>query len=111
MSCKFWISLISISTIIIFFIWYFCYNLKLHRISGPAVERSNGEKEWWENGATHRIDGPACVSGDGKRKAWYLRGVLLREESVFSWGTCINIRGEGSHWVKLSDKNNWQINI
>jgi hypothetical protein len=31
----------------------------LHRIGGPAIERDDGRKEWYENGKRHRIDGPA----------------------------------------------------
>ena len=38
-------------------IWF--KNLSLdgyHRIDGPAVESSNGDKEWWRNGVMLRID-------------------------------------------------------
>ena len=38
------------------------YNIpygKLHRVDGPAIEYSNGTKEWYINGKRHRLDDPA----------------------------------------------------
>jgi len=32
-------------------------NGKLHRKSGPAVERADGTREWWVNGLKHFEDG------------------------------------------------------
>lgn len=50
-----------------------CYKEgKLHREDGPAVEYSNGEKEWWIDGA--RITGTINVTGKiflGKEKGRY----------------------------------------
>ena len=43
--------------------WYF--NGQLHRVDGPAIENSNGYKEWWLNG--HRIDGPAIEYSNGDK--------------------------------------------
>ena len=49
--------------------WYL--NGKLHREDGPAVERSNGDKEWWLNGnklteQQHKAatSKPICVTGE-----------------------------------------------
>ena len=51
------------------------YNSKgqLHREDGPAVEFSNGNREWWQNGLRHRIDGSAVEWYDG-HKEWWLNG-------------------------------------
>ena len=50
----------------------------LHRLDGPAVERDL-RKEWWFCGEKHRLDGPAveCANGD---KYWYQNGKLHRED-------------------------------
>ena len=32
---------------------------QLHRVDGPAIEYSNGDKSWYLNGLRHRTDGPA----------------------------------------------------
>ncbi len=50
---------------------------KLHREDGPAVEQSNGAKEWYKHGKRHRIDGPAIEYPSGA-KLWYQRGKLHR---------------------------------
>ena len=51
---------------------------QLHRIDGPAIECSDGYKEWWVNGQLHRIDGPAVEESDGS-KAWYVNGKKIEE--------------------------------
>ena len=51
----------------------------LHRVDGPAVERSNGDKEWYLNGKLHRINGPALIHSNGFRW-WYLDGRNYHEE-------------------------------
>jgi hypothetical protein len=56
---------------------YYYLNYKLHRLDGPAVKYSNGDKEWWYNGLRHRIDGPAIEYIDGY-KEWYQNGLLHR---------------------------------
>ncbi len=50
---------------------------QLHRIDGPAIERVNGDKLWYENGKRHRLNGPAIedINGD---KYWYQNGLLHR---------------------------------
>ncbi len=52
---------------------------KLHREDGPAVEQSDGSKEWYLNGKRHRVDGPAIECADGS-KSWYLNGKLHRTD-------------------------------
>ena len=51
---------------------------QLHRIDGPAIEGSNGVKEWFLNGKLHRLDGPAIVWADGG-KTWSVNGRLVFE--------------------------------
>ena len=52
---------------------------QLHRLDGPAVERSDGTKEWCQNGLHHREDGPAVERADGS-KFWHQNGKLHRED-------------------------------
>ena len=52
---------------------------ELHRTDGPAIEWSNGTKEWYVNGLRHREDGPAVEFNDGS-KLWYLNGVLYKKD-------------------------------
>ena len=57
--------------------WYKYAKCKvLHRENGPAIERADGHKEWWQNGQRHRIDGPAVERNDGYRE-WWINGVEL----------------------------------
>lgn len=48
-----------------------------HRLDGPAVENSDGSKEWWVNGKRHRDDGPSFEGEEGL-KAWRKNGKLHR---------------------------------
>ena len=50
-----------------------------HREDGPAIERINGDKEWWVNGKSHREDGPAIEKANGDEE-WLLNGQLHRED-------------------------------
>ena len=52
---------------------------QLHRTDGPAVEYSNGAKEWWQNDLRHRMDGPAVEYPSGRR-FWYQNGQLHRTD-------------------------------
>ena len=49
-----------------------------HRVDGPALEKANGTKLWYQIGLHHRIDGPAIEFADG-RKWWYLNDRPLTE--------------------------------
>ena len=51
----------------------------LHRTDGPAVEHSDGSKEWYLNGELHRDVDPAIECANGT-KEWYLNGELHRED-------------------------------
>ena len=50
----------------------------LHRLDGPAIERPDGRREWCQNGQRHRIDGPAIEYPDGHH-AWYINDKWLTE--------------------------------
>ena len=52
---------------------------ELHRTDGPAAEFIDGYKSWFVNGSIHRLDGPAVIWGDGT-KAWYVDDKQLTEE-------------------------------
>ena len=52
---------------------------QLHRLDGPAVERANGDKEWYVEGKCHRLDGPAIEWASG-HKEWYVDGKQMTEE-------------------------------
>lgn len=52
---------------------------ELHRLDGPAVEYTNGDKSWYVDGKLHRVDGPAIDSFCGT-KFWYLYGKLHRPD-------------------------------
>jgi hypothetical protein len=47
-----------------------------HRVDGPAIEFTNGSKEWYVEGKRHRLDGPA-VEYDNGSKMWYVDGVFI----------------------------------
>jgi hypothetical protein len=49
-----------------------------HRLNGPAIICSNGQKEWWQYGVLHRpIDeGPAIIYSSGNAE-WWLQGTLI----------------------------------
>jgi hypothetical protein len=44
-----------------------------HRQNAPAIEQSNGVKQWFLNGICHRIDGPAIEALDGESR-WFVNG-------------------------------------
>jgi hypothetical protein len=56
--------------------WY--QNGQLHRLDGPAIEYTTGEKFWYQNDLLHRVDGPAVERADGHR-AWYINGKELTQ--------------------------------
>jgi len=51
----------------------------LHREDGPAIEYSNGGKEWYKNGHLHREDGPAVETASGS-EYWFKNGQCHRED-------------------------------
>jgi hypothetical protein len=95
--------------------WY-NQNGQLHRLNGPAVEYTDGSKEfyqndqrhrqdgpafediygfkiWYQNDRYHRPDGPAIKYSNGD-KSWYLNGLRHR-----LYGPAIDYRGTKA-WYK-----------
>ena len=64
----------------------------LHRDDGPAIERANGTKYWYQNGKWHRTDGPAIEYADGCN-IWYQNGDLHRTD-----GPAIEWANGGKAW-------------
>ena len=58
--------------------WYYNSAGQLHRDEGPAIERADGTRYWYQNGLRHRTDGPAIEWCDGD-KWWYINGEQLTE--------------------------------
>jgi hypothetical protein len=53
---------------------------KLHRADGlPAVERANGDKEWYVNGKYHRDGGLPAIEYINGDKYWWVNGKRHRE--------------------------------
>ena len=65
-------------------IWY--KEGKYHRLDGPAIEWADGSKSWYKEGFTHRLDGPAVVDSDGYIEYWiegkYIPNVNSIEEAI-----------------------------
>ena len=60
-------------------VFHFDEKNSFHREDGPALEFSDGAKEWYVHGKRHRIDGPAVEYADGT-KYWYVHGKEYSEE-------------------------------
>lgn len=75
--------------------FYYKDNAKtiLHRLDGPALEYSDGHKEWRKNGIIHREDGPAIEYQDGT-KAWYINSIF-----IFSLKRNGEVVGKMSRWL------------
>jgi hypothetical protein len=61
-------------------IWGTCYydeDGALHRVGGPAMIYSNGDKVWMYHGRCHRLDGPAVVMPSHQAYLWYLDNQLI----------------------------------
>ena len=58
---------------------YYSSDNQLHRESGPAVEYTTGENQWYQNGLLHRTDGPAVLWADGT-KLWCQNGKQHRTD-------------------------------
>ena len=58
------------------------HSLALHRLDGPAVEYTNGHKEYWVEGKLHRLDGPAVEYRHTKKykKYYYVNGVNVTDK-------------------------------
>ena len=52
---------------------------QLHRIDGPAIEYTDGSKQWYQKGLLHRTDGPAVKWADGD-EFWYINDRMMTED-------------------------------
>ena len=57
-------------------VYYYNAIGQLHRLNGPAIEWSDGRREWYQNGVLHRLDGSAYVGADGSCE-WHIDGKEL----------------------------------
>jgi hypothetical protein len=64
-----------------------------HRTDGPAVEFSNGGKEWWIHGQRHRTDGPAVEFAIYGIRSWWVNGSRHRTD-----GPAIEWDGVAEEW-------------
>lgn len=91
--------------------WYL--NDKLHREDGPAVEYPDGYREWWLNGRCHREGAPAIEYADGST-IWYVNGKCHRigapavEESdgTKEWYLDGVEYSEENYWKEMNKINN-----
>jgi hypothetical protein len=75
---------------------------KLHRIGGPAIEYT-GVGEWWVDGKMHRTDGPA-VEYTGGSKEWWIDHERYTE---YDFNKLIKEINEMSLVMKLTDPRWW----
>ena len=59
-------------------------NGKLHCEDGPAIQWSDGCKEWWINGKRHREDGPALIYCFDCME-WWLFGKKITKKEFDQW--------------------------
>jgi len=67
---------------------------KLHRVDGPAIEYADGSKFWYQNNKLHRTDGPALEYADGY-KAWLINDKYHRLD-----GPAFEHVGGTKYWYK-----------
>ena len=65
---------------------------KLHRHDGPAIEWTDGTKEWYLYGYRHRDGAPAVIHPEGVT-LWYFNGWLHRED-----GPAVEYANGECHW-------------
>ena len=53
---------------------------QVHRGDGPAVEYSNGRREWYKNGKLHRENGPSLVWYEGSHSYYLNNKEYAKEE-------------------------------
>jgi len=73
---------------------YYNDQFQFHRLDGPAIERADGGKQWYQNGERHRLDGPAIEGADGG-KHWYQNDKRHRLD-----GPAIEGADGGKHWYQ-----------
>jgi hypothetical protein len=88
-------------------ILYLNSNNELHRLGGPAIERSNGTKEWYQSNQLHRTDGPA-LEGHNGTKYWCVNNEFIGSNADgFTEEDFENYKRE--HNITSSLKFSWKI--
>jgi len=72
-----------------------CFDKKLHREDGPAIELINGYKAWYVNGKRHREDGPAIIQTT-EFEHWFLNGNRIHNFSC---------KFVYDNWVEIKELN------
>ena len=73
---KYWVTVEDCGTIH----WYKDAKMTIrHRVGGPAIEWSDGTRDWYLDGQSHRVGGPAIELASGTR-VWYLNGQRHRDD-------------------------------
>ena len=73
---KYWVIVENCGTIH----WYKDAKMTIrHRVGGPAIEWSDGTRDWYLDGQSHRVGGPAIELASGTR-VWYLNGQRHRDD-------------------------------
>lgn len=67
---------------------------KFHRTDGPAIEYTNGDREWYIKGLHHRTDGPA-IDRIGGNKEWKIKGKRHRTD-----GPAVEFSNGAKQWYK-----------
>lgn len=78
-------------------------NGQQHRDDGPAVEWSDGGKEWWQDGKRNRADGPAVELANGT-KEWWIAGQRMLEEQFDAFCRKNEAREKKALFKKLKAK-------
>ena len=58
--------------------WFYKQNGFLHCEDGPARQRNDKTKDWYQNNKLHREDGPAIEYANGN-KSWYVNDEEIKE--------------------------------
>lgn len=79
------------------YIWM--YEGVIHRDNGPAIERCDGQNEWFRHGTRHRTDGPA-IENNG-HVTYYVNG--KRYDTVTNW------QKAADNWTSYKDMTHSEI--
>lgn len=87
-----------------------------HRVDGPAIEYSDGTKEWYQYGKLHREDGPAIEYPYGGQEWWLsvrhrLGGPAIENSYGEQWWVNGRLHREDGPAVVWSDGvREWYVN-
>ncbi len=55
---------------------------QFHKLDGPAIEWTDGGREWFQNGIKHREDGPAFIYFNADKK-WLINNVAYKTKEEY----------------------------